>query len=91
MNNEASSRTGNGVLFLADRLLRYMAPVNPRDRRKSTPTLPPMTPANVPMFLCGFACGWLEIGMCQRSASGIYVCGPTGREYSAGGAVKFPC
>lgn len=61
MNDEAASRLGNSVLFLAARRLRYRLIANPRDRRKSSPTTPPMTPANVPIFLPGLARGWLEM------------------------------
>jgi len=62
VNNEALLRVGNGVLFLAARRLRYKLMAVPRDKRKSSPTIPPMAPANVSTFLCGLACSWLEVG-----------------------------
>jgi len=65
VNNEASFRVGNGVLFLAARRLRYKLMTVPRDKRKSSPTIPPMAPANVPMFLRELVCDWLDICKCQ--------------------------
>ena len=65
MNNEASSRVGNGVLLLASRFLRYRPMANPRDKRKSSPMIPPMAPENVPILVRGLARGWLERKRCE--------------------------
>ena len=48
VNNEASSRAGNGVLLLEARFLQYRLMANPRDKKKSIPALPAITPPNVP-------------------------------------------
>lgn len=60
VNNEASSRVGNGVLFLAARFLQYRLMANPSDKRKSSPTLLPMAATNGPTLVRELSLGWLE-------------------------------
>jgi len=45
VNDEASFRVDNGILFLAVHRLRYRSTVKPRDKEKVHPRLPPMAPS----------------------------------------------